>query len=73
MSHEFESGFLVKHPAWHGLGKVLEKAPETSKEAIELAGLSDAELTELAQKGRQHKEQEEEKEVGAIRKKHFVS
>ena len=39
MSHEFESGFLVKHPAWHGLGKVLEKAPETSKEAIELAGL----------------------------------
>ena len=43
------------------------------KRAIELAGLSDIELTGLAKKGRQHKEQEEEKEVGAIRKKHFVS
>ena len=39
MSHEFENGFLVKHPAWHGLGKVLESAPATSKEAIKLAGL----------------------------------
>jgi poly(A) polymerase/tRNA nucleotidyltransferase (CCA-adding enzyme) len=43
------------------------------KRAVELASLPDVKLTELAQKGRQHKEQEEEKEVGAIRKKHFVS
>ena len=39
MAHEFEQGFFVKQPAWHGLGKILQSAPETSKEAIVLAGL----------------------------------
>ncbi len=39
MSHEVENMFTVKQKAWHGLGKVLEKAPATSKEAITLAGL----------------------------------
>jgi phage/plasmid-like protein (TIGR03299 family) len=45
MSHEVEmingegQMFTVKQKAWHGLGRVLAKAPETSKEAITLAGL----------------------------------
>jgi phage/plasmid-like protein (TIGR03299 family) len=45
MSHELEmvngeaSMFTVKKMAWHGLGRILDKAPETSKEAITLAGL----------------------------------
>lgn len=38
MSSEFESGFFVHEPAWHGLGTVLDKAP-TIEEAIVLAGL----------------------------------
>ncbi len=40
MSHEFVSGFFSVSSAWHGLGKVLDKAPETSAEAIEHAGLN---------------------------------
>lgn len=39
MSHEVENMFTVKQKAWHGLGKVLETAPSTSREAITLAGL----------------------------------
>lgn len=38
MSHEFESGFFVKTPAWHNLGVVLENAP-TIAEGIKAAGL----------------------------------
>lgn len=38
MTHEFESGFLVKNAAWHKLGTVIEKAP-TVEEGIKLAGL----------------------------------
>lgn len=38
MSHEFESGFFSREPAWHNLGKVLDKVPN-SEEAIKLAGL----------------------------------
>lgn len=38
MAHEFESGFFVREPAWHGLGTVVQNAP-TSKEALQLAGL----------------------------------
>jgi phage/plasmid-like protein (TIGR03299 family) len=36
---ENDSLFVVKTPAWHGLGTVLSSAPATSKEAIALAGL----------------------------------
>lgn len=39
MAHEFESGFFVQEPAWHGLGTVLESAPTTAEQAIILAGL----------------------------------
>lgn len=38
MSANFESGFFVGQPAWHGLGTVIETAP-TSSDAIRLAGL----------------------------------
>ena len=38
MAHEFETGFFVGTPAWHGLGTVLEDAP-TIDEAIVQAGL----------------------------------
>ena len=38
MSAEFESGFFVKTPAWHGLGTVVTSAP-TVAEALHLAGL----------------------------------
>ena len=38
MSHEFESGFFVKEPAWHKLGNVIENAPSV-EEGIKLAGL----------------------------------
>lgn len=38
MSHEFETGFFTKTPAWHGLGVVLENAPIPA-DAIVMAGL----------------------------------
>jgi phage/plasmid-like protein (TIGR03299 family) len=38
MSHQFESGFFVKEPAWHELGTVLRDAP-TISEGIIAAGL----------------------------------
>lgn len=38
MSHEFESGFVVHKPAWHGLATVLN-SPPTAEEAIRYAGL----------------------------------
>ncbi len=40
MSHDFESGFFVQTPPWHGLGTVLPDAPQTSLEAITAAGLN---------------------------------
>ncbi len=40
MSHDFESGFFVVKPPWHGLGKVLDDPPETAAEAIIAAGLN---------------------------------
>lgn len=39
MAHYFESGFVVREKAWHGLAKVLTDAPATSAEAIRAAGL----------------------------------
>ena len=38
MSHEFESGFFVRQPAWHRLGVVLPESPHI-EDAIRLAGL----------------------------------
>lgn len=38
MSHEFETGFFVREPAWHKLGTVVADAP-TSADALRLAGL----------------------------------
>lgn len=38
MAANFESGFVVGTPAWHGLGTVVKEAP-TSEEAIKIAGL----------------------------------
>jgi phage/plasmid-like protein (TIGR03299 family) len=38
MSANFESGFFVRKPAWHGLGTVVAEAP-SSAEALHLAGL----------------------------------
>jgi len=38
MAHEFETGFFVTEPAWHGLGTVLADPP-TVAEALTLAGL----------------------------------
>jgi phage/plasmid-like protein (TIGR03299 family) len=41
MAHEFESGFMVGEPAWHGLGNLIPKDKRLSvKEAIEAAGLT---------------------------------
>lgn len=39
MSHEFESGFVVRNPAWHGLADVLDEHVSSWDEARELAGL----------------------------------
>ena len=39
MSHEFESGFSVREPMWHGLGVVLDEYPGSPEEACTLAGL----------------------------------
>lgn len=48
MAHEYESGFLVGKPAWHGLGTVVGDAPSIA-DAIKLAGLDwEVELRELA-------------------------
>lgn len=45
MAHEFESGFFVHQPAWHGLGTVLDNPP-TCLQALERSGLDwDVELT----------------------------
>jgi phage/plasmid-like protein (TIGR03299 family) len=38
MASNFETGFMVKEPAWHGLGHVIENAP-SSAEALRLAEL----------------------------------
>ncbi|WP_036486675.1 DUF932 domain-containing protein, partial [Myxosarcina sp. GI1] len=35
MPHEFESGFFVAKPAWHGLGKVLNNPPTTQQAIVE--------------------------------------
>lgn len=39
MAHEFDSGFFVRQPAWHGLGTVLDDYPASREEARKLAGL----------------------------------
>ena len=36
MSAEFENGFFVREPAWHGMGTVIKDAPD-SKTAINYA------------------------------------
>lgn len=38
MAHEFESGFFVREPAWHGLGIVIQDAPDAD-EALKVAKL----------------------------------
>jgi len=38
MSAHFESGFFLRTPAWHGLGKVIQDVPTTA-EGLHLAGL----------------------------------
>jgi len=38
MAHEFETGFFVKQPAWHGLGRVITEAPSI-QDGLRLAGL----------------------------------
>lgn len=38
MAANFETGFFVGEPAWHGLGTVIKEAP-TSDDAIKIAGL----------------------------------
>lgn len=40
MAHEFETGFFVRHSAWHNLGNVLDTPPRTIDEALEAAGLT---------------------------------
>ena len=41
MAHEFESGFMVGEPAWHGLGNLIPHDKRlTIKDAIESAGLT---------------------------------
>lgn len=39
MSHEFDSGFVVRQPAWHGLATVLDDYPGDWGQARKLAGL----------------------------------
>lgn len=39
MAHEFETGLFVSTPAWHGLGTVLDNAPDVD-EALVTAGLN---------------------------------
>jgi phage/plasmid-like protein (TIGR03299 family) len=39
MPHEFETGFFVGQPAWHGLGTVLPSPPSVD-DAIKMAGLN---------------------------------
>lgn len=39
MPADFDSGFFVRQPAWHGLGTVVDTPPETWEEARILAGL----------------------------------
>jgi len=39
MSHEFESGFFTRQPAWHNLGNVLPEPPASTHEAMLQAGL----------------------------------
>lgn len=39
MSHEFESGFVVRQPAWHGLATVIDDYPGDWGQARKLAGL----------------------------------
>lgn len=38
MSHQFETGFFVRKPAWHGLGTVISDYPGSIDEAVKLAG-----------------------------------
>jgi phage/plasmid-like protein (TIGR03299 family) len=40
MSHLFESGFTVRKAAWHGLGTVLDEAPDNWNDARKVAGLT---------------------------------
>ena len=47
MAHEFETGFFVAQPAWHGLGTVLQNAPSIA-EALTASGLNwKAELRDM--------------------------
>jgi phage/plasmid-like protein (TIGR03299 family) len=39
MAHQFDSGFFVREPAWHGLGEVLDDYPADWAEARSKAGL----------------------------------
>lgn len=39
MAHQFDTGFTVRTPAWHGLGNVLADYPEDWASAREAAGL----------------------------------
>jgi hypothetical protein len=39
MAHAFDSGLFVKESAWHGLGNVVETAPQSTAEALRLAGM----------------------------------
>ena len=59
-------------------GEVLENPSLNTSEYLEkrsqeLSTISDAELVKLAKRGREMKDDKEQKEVGEIRKKHFVS
>jgi phage/plasmid-like protein (TIGR03299 family) len=39
MAHNFTEGFMVREPAWHGLGNVVDTPPTTWAEIRNLAGL----------------------------------